>query len=141
MIAAYGQEGRGAMSKYEPLREHLEKCGYSPVPMSFTEIERILGFALPPSSRRYRAWWSNNPSNSAITHAWLDAGFQSEQVDIEGRRVVFRRAASSADAGSQKPGRHPLLGCMKGTVTFASDFQPGEPADPEWGEAAYGGDA
>ena len=30
---------------------------------------------------------------------------------------------------------------MKGSVTFAPDFEPGEPADPEWGRAAYGGDA
>ena len=80
------------MGKYEPLQNHLERSEYSQVPMSFTEIERILGFSLPPSSRKWRAWWSNNPSNSAITHAWLDAGFQTEQVDMERRRLVFRRA-------------------------------------------------
>jgi hypothetical protein len=133
------------MGKYEPLRKHLEKSELSQVSMSFAEIERVVGFNLPPSSRKYRAWWSNNASNSAITHAWLDAGFQTEQVNMEKRRLIFRRTDSRSEApeveGASRPARHPLLGCMKGSVTYAPDFEPGEPADPEWGRAAYGGDA
>jgi hypothetical protein len=124
------------MSKYEPLRKHLEAAGRAQVAMSFAEIERVLGFSLPPSSRKYRAWWSNNASNSVITEAWLDAGFQTEQVDMKRGRLVFRRADAAEDPGLSE--HHPLYGCMKGTVTFAPDYDPGEPADPAWGEIAAG---
>lgn len=121
------------MSKYESLRGHLERHRRTEVPMTFEEIEAVLGFSLPPSSRRHRTWWSNNPSNSAITQAWLDAGFRTEQVDMDARRLVFQRSAGAVESRAPRPGRHPLYGCMEGTVTFAPDFQPGEPADPGWG--------
>jgi hypothetical protein len=113
--------------------------------MTFAQIEEIIGSPLPPSSRVHRAWWSNNPSNSVMTKEWLDAGFQSEQVDMEGRKLVFRRIARGSfkeeavrsDEG-QKPKRHPLIGWMKGTITIAPGVDLTEPADPHWGEVAYG---
>ena len=112
--------------------------------MSFDEIERLIGANLPPSATNSRAWWSNNPSNSVMTKAWRDAGFKSESVDMKGRRVTFRRvepalshhARSSADPTSKD--RHPLIGWMKGTLTIAKGVDLTQPADPEWGNAAYG---
>jgi hypothetical protein len=129
------------MSKYEPLQKHLEHAGRAQVAMSFADIERVLGFSLPPSSRRYRAWWSNNATNSVITQAWLNAGFQTEQVDMAEGRLVFRRAGAAPGAAQEgvRTGHHPLIGCMKGTITFAPDYDAGEPADPEWGEIAWNG--
>ena len=55
------------MSKYSPLTLHLQVCQQALVPMRFAEIEAILGFALPPSSRQHRGWWSNNPINNVMT--------------------------------------------------------------------------
>lgn len=78
------------MSKYAPLTHHLETQRASEAPMSFAEIERVLGFPLP-ASKQYAAWWSNNPSNNVMTRAWLKAGFKTERVDVSGERVVFRR--------------------------------------------------
>jgi hypothetical protein len=126
-----------SISKYAPLKSHLERVHRDHLPIRFAEIEAILGFRLPPSSRKHRAWWSNNPSNSVITHSWLDAGFRTEAVDLEEGRLVFRRTRAPEQARAPS-GRHPILGCMKGSVTFAPDYDPGEPADPEWGESAYG---
>ena len=127
------------MSKYEPLQRHLETARLAHLPMTFDEVEAILGFALPPSSRRHRAWWSNNPSNSVITHAWLTAGYRTEQVDLERRRLVFRKQHPAADPDAATAvGRHPIFGCMKGTVTMVPDFDPTAPADPEWGALAFG---
>lgn len=132
------------LSKYAPLRAHLEDARHDSLPMTFAEIECVLGFRLPPSSRKHRAWWSNNPSNSVITYSWLDAGFKTEAVDLEQERLVFRRIDETRRAAQpEKPpgsGRHPILGCMKGSVTFAPDYDPGEPADLEWGTLAYGED-
>ena len=77
------------MSKYEPLTAHLRASGRASVPISFDGIERIVGVKLPPSAFKYRAWWSNNPTNSVITHAWLDAGYKTANVDMAGCKLVF----------------------------------------------------
>lgn len=83
------------MSKYEPLTQFLSAQRAQEVPMSFTEIERVLGFSLPTKASGIRAWWSNNPSNNVMTKAWLAAGFITERVDMGSRRLVFRKAAVS----------------------------------------------
>src|SRR5258705_9095850 len=111
------------MGKYENLGEFLRGQKNSSVRLSFSEVEKIIGHRLPRSSR-YPAWWSNNPSNNVMTKVWLEAGFKTEQVDIEGRKLVFRRAGKSDPLASQssKPPRlgarkeHPLYGALKGTV-------------------------
>ncbi len=84
------------MSKFEPLTAFLSSLPTSERRVTFGEIERILGFKLPPSARRHRPWWSNNPDNSAITKAWLAAGFRTEQVDMAGESLVFRKARQAA---------------------------------------------
>lgn len=77
------------MSKYDPLREFLEKQSRPLIRMSFEQIERIIGEDLPPSARHHRAWWSNNQSNSVMTRAWREAGFKSERVDMKERHWCF----------------------------------------------------
>src|SRR5215469_5809277 len=80
------------MTKYAPLGAYLRKQRGAQVRMTFGQIERIIGGKLP-ASQHQRAWWSNNPFNNVMTKVWLDAGFVTEQVDIEGRKLVFRRVA------------------------------------------------
>ncbi|RJF78833.1 DUF7662 domain-containing protein [Rhodopseudomonas palustris] len=126
------------MGKYEPLTEFLKQQTGSEVRMSFAQIERVIGSKLPPVARD-RAWWSNSPSNNVMTQAWLDAGFRSEQVDMESGELVFRRDQAAASPAANT-GRHPLFGCMKGTVHIPDGVDLTAPADPEWGELAYGDD-
>ena len=113
--------------------------------MSFDEIERVIGTKLPPSATQHRAWWSNNAQNNVMTKAWREAGFESEDVDMKARRVAFRRVRSELSDETGAPSvdgtredRHPLIGWMKGTLTIAEGVDLTQPADPEWGEAAYG---
>jgi len=133
------------LAKYAALGEFLRKQVGSQIPMTFERIEKITGGKLPPSASRHRAWWSNNPDNSVMTKVWLDAGFQSEQVDMEGRRLVFRRIAprgpkvleSDTSNGAGPPAtsnRHPLFGWLKGTVRIAPGVDLTQPADPEWAD-------
>ena len=136
-------------SKYAPLGQYLRKQSTNLVRMTFAEIERIISAKLP-DSQRYPAWWSNNPFNNVMTKVWLDAGFETEQVDIPGRKVVFRRVGPRAStpldsANPQTPvskatssDRHSLIGWMKGTVTVAPGVDLTEPADPEWGKRVWG---
>jgi hypothetical protein len=133
------------MGKYEPLGEYLRKQDVARVPMTFAEIERIVGTKLP-KSQRYPAWWSNNPWNNVMTQVWLDAGFETEQVDIKNGKLVFRKVGALDSATGKKgeppngedKSKHPLIGWMKGTVTIAPGVDLTEPADPKWGEVAYG---
>jgi hypothetical protein len=127
------------MGKYEPLADFLRKQRVDQIELSFAEIERVVGFKLPRSSQEHRAWWSNNPSNSVMTKAWLAAGFESEQVDMEGRKLIFRRVRKPGPVATPAgPARHPLIGALKGTIWIAIGVDLAKPADPEWGEAAYG---
>src|SRR5262245_7033239 len=137
------------MSKYDPLGRFLVKTPRTEVPMSFAEIERVLGFALPEKSKKNRAWWSNNPDNSVMTKVWLDAGFRSQQVDMASQSLVFRRVERSlsppgggfAEASAGSPvsqRRNPLFGWMKGTVTVAPGTDLTAPADPNWADIAEG---
>jgi hypothetical protein len=84
------------MAKYELLEDHLRGVGRDHVPMSFAEVEAVIGSSLPASARRHRAWWSNNPSNSVITYSWLNAGYRTAEVDMAGERLVFRRERAGA---------------------------------------------
>jgi hypothetical protein len=137
------------MSKYSPLQAYLRAQRRDEVPMTFAQIERIIGQKLPPS-HRYRAWWSNNSFNSVMTKAWLEAGFKSANVDLKQRRLIFRRLQSrktmkeltkGKSAAGYSPTRdkdHPLIGWLKGTVRVRPGVDLTGPADPEWGEGHVG---
>ncbi len=122
------------MSKYEPLKDHLARL---PTPVwrtSFREIERILGFHLPPSSRRHRALWSNNAQNHVMTQAWLSAGWRTEQVDLEKEELVFRKVSADESGRSpetSKPPKSPFGG-LKGTVRINVGFDITSPTGEAW---------
>ncbi|MGC1466708.1 MAG: hypothetical protein WA792_13340, partial [Pseudolabrys sp.] len=123
------------MSKYEPLGAYLKKQNKERVPMTFAEIEKVTGVTLPASAIKHRPWWSNNPDNSVMTKVWLDAGYESEQVDMAARTLVFHRMAT-AKAGepsdSSEP-YHPLFGALKGLLRIVSGADLTKPADVDWG--------
>jgi hypothetical protein len=76
------------MGKYAPLTTHLRSLGVDSWTASFAELEKILGFALPPSARTYQAWWQPGGSH---THArgWTDAGWKVEKLDLPRSWVTF----------------------------------------------------
>lgn len=129
------------MSKYDSLKSFLKGQRSDLVPMTFHEVEAVVGLKLP-NSKRYPAWWSNNPSNNVMTKIWLEAGFMTEQVDIGGERLVFRRTReSSLNASSSRPtSRAPSAGglvaglrkALGGTVRFAPGYDPATPTDEVW---------
>ena len=131
------------MSKYDALGNHLRKQATHEVPMTFAEIERVVGHKLPRSAYEHRPWWSNNPSNSVITAVWLKAGFRSARVDMAKKRLVFERTATAhgmaeepkmfeRDQPPMKVEPHPLIGSMIGTFTIEPGWDLTKPAlDPE----------
>ena len=79
------------MSKYAPLAAHLRESERDSVAMTFGKVEATIDAPLPPSAYRHRAWWSNNPSNNTCTRAWLDAGYETTEVDMKSRTLSFRK--------------------------------------------------
>ena len=125
-----------ARSKYQALGNFLRKQSFSEIPMSFAEIEKLIGDKLPVSAYRYRPWWSNNASNSVMTQIWLDAGYRTERVDMSAKKLVFKRIkreygvppVSTQQSGMAEPQsafkhqegaapkRSPLWGALKGLL-------------------------
>jgi len=131
------------MAKYEALGAYLKRQSGDRVPMTFAQIEKIIGAKLPASAHKHRPWWGNSAANHVNAKAWLDAGFESEQVDMEGRKLVFHRVRKPKAAASGEEPFHPLYGYMKGLVRIMPGTDLTQPADPEWAarlEAEYGPD-
>jgi hypothetical protein len=87
--------GRTSSSRYQPLCDHLSNCKELVVRMTFGEIERTLGAALPDSARKYRPWWANEAAGTHVhARAWLDAGRRTTNVDLNAGTVEFVAVAS-----------------------------------------------
>ncbi len=143
-------------NKYAALGSYLATQRREEVPMSFADVERITGETLPPSARRHRPWWSNNPNNSVMTKVWLEAGFKTERVDMAREMLVFRRlpsgrgtpssgVAARAEVGrgamrtdTCRPAKHPIFGALKGLMVVPEDVDLTQPADPDWAEIVEG---
>ena len=137
------------MSKYDPLATHLRGSGQAFLPMTFDNIEDIIGTKLPSSAFKHRAWWSNNPANSVITHAWLDAGYKTADVDMPRRKLVFRKSVQDepspgTSGGQQLQGKSRaseaasagfytrVFGALKGTVTITAGTSLTSPVGEVW---------
>jgi len=79
--------------KYLPLARVLIQESRSEVRYSFDQIELAISDALPPSARKYRAWWANERSPGTHTHAtaWLGVGWRVGRVDFDQEEVSFIR--------------------------------------------------
>lgn len=81
------------MGKYDPLTEHLRRARGKEWRATFADVEKILGSPLPSSARRYNVWWWNSGGRGRQAAAWLNAGWEAEELDLRNERVVFRRKA------------------------------------------------
>lgn len=96
-VRQIGDSSRGPKQRYARLEEKLRALPRSigSLELTFQHIEEILGFGLPPSALKYRAWWSNQQdfTGRPQAKAWLDAGFRVESVSLnpQNRVVMFVR--------------------------------------------------
>ena len=82
------EEGARSRSKYDPLYDHLANNPETVIALSFSEIERILGFALPASARRHQAWWANEREGThSHARSWLEASYGTQSVDLNAQTV------------------------------------------------------
>ena len=80
--------------KYYPIQQYLLSLrGYqTEITMSFAQFERIIGTKLPQSARIHRTWWSNELEGAHVqAHAWMNAGWKVESVNLQAEWVRFVR--------------------------------------------------
>jgi hypothetical protein len=80
------------VSKYGGLAGYLKFRGSftDVVKLSFAKVDGIIGDNLPMSAYKTEKWWSNTPTN-VHSRAWLDAGWNAEEVNLKEGYVVFRK--------------------------------------------------
>jgi hypothetical protein len=89
------------MSRYEPLAQFLDRRSVPVWQAKFSEIEKVLGFPLPPSAYRYPAWWANQQGKGhSQTAGWKTVGWHTRALNLEERRVTFERESPTASASS-----------------------------------------
>ena len=81
--------------KYQNLYAHLRNLPSQEWKASFADIEAIIGDHLPASARRHRASWANDITQ-ARARAWLAAGWETAQVDMDAETLLFRREVIGA---------------------------------------------
>jgi len=79
-------------SKYEGLERHLKfRAAFtSQVKLTFARIDGLIGSNLPITAYRDNVWWSNT-SSSAHSKAWLDAGWEVQEVNLKEGYVTFKK--------------------------------------------------
>ena len=86
-----------SVSKYAGLERHLKFRGAftNVVKLSFARIDGLIGSNLPMSAYRDSLWWSN-VSSSAHAKAWLNAGWEVQEVNLKEGVVVFHKVREVA---------------------------------------------
>jgi hypothetical protein len=81
-----------SVSKYDGLESHLKfRAAFTGlVKLSFARIDGLIGSNLPINAFRDEAWWSNS-SSSAHAKAWLNAGWEVQEVNLKEGYVTFKK--------------------------------------------------
>ncbi|MDG6221877.1 MAG: GIY-YIG nuclease family protein [Candidatus Bathyarchaeota archaeon] len=77
---------RKIYGKYQELGSYLKESQKNYECLKYSEIEKIIGFQLPPSAYDYGKWWLNGDTVQA--KAWIDAGWMVLDL-ILGKFVSF----------------------------------------------------
>lgn len=85
--------------KYRPLWEWLRRQTADPIRATFGQIEGVLGFPLPPSSRRHLPHWYGY-GGSAVARAIRDAGYRARHVDLDAETVEFHKLGGEEGASA-----------------------------------------
>jgi len=77
-----------ALSKFLNNQDKTEQT----IHLSFKKIEGIINEPLPPSARKYSAWWGNDAKTHPQGQSWVEAGWKVDGVDLSNEQVTLIRA-------------------------------------------------
>lgn len=91
------------VSKYARLTQYLKFRGSftRKVKLSFARIDGIIGTNLPMSAYKSEKWW-DNVVTSAHAKGWLDAGWETEEVNLKEGYVVFKKVKETPRSRKRK---------------------------------------
>lgn len=94
-----------AHGKYQTLYRYLCDLPAQEWNASFEDIEKVLGFSLPPSARHYSAWWANEKPGGSHTHAlaWTAAGWKTSDVNILSETLTLSREGAEPLRKDNRP--------------------------------------
>jgi hypothetical protein len=83
---------RRSVSKYAGLGGYLKFRGSftDMVKLGFARVDGIIGDNLPMEAYKSEKWWSN-ASSSIHARVWLDAGWETREVNLKDGYVVFKK--------------------------------------------------
>jgi DNA-directed RNA polymerase subunit RPC12/RpoP len=84
-----------SVAKYNPLRDYLATYRAAQLNMTFEHIEHIIESKLETAAYTFKSWWANDRRNPQAI-AWLEAGWEVDDVDLQRRGVVFKRVKQSS---------------------------------------------
>jgi DNA-directed RNA polymerase subunit RPC12/RpoP len=79
-----------SIARYNPLRDYLASYRASQLNLSFEYIEHIIDSKLETAAYTFKSWWENNQENPQAI-AWIETGWEVDNVDLQRHVVVFRR--------------------------------------------------
>jgi len=93
------------VSKYAGLGSYLKfRGGFTDtVKLGFARIDGILGDNLPMDAYKSETWWDNS-ANHVHTKAWLDAGWEVQEVNLKEGYVVFKKVRVVPISASRSKG-------------------------------------
>ncbi|MBS7616113.1 hypothetical protein KEJ45_02800 [Candidatus Bathyarchaeota archaeon] len=89
--------------KYEALADYLKfRAAFTDsVRLSFAKIDGIIGDNLPINAYRSETWWENSPEN-AHAKAWLEAGWETKEVNLKEGYVTFQKTKNTQKTALKK---------------------------------------
>jgi hypothetical protein len=78
-----------SVARYNPLRDYLASYRAAQLNLTFGYIESILKFELETAAYTFKSWWDNDRKNPQAL-AWLEAGWEVTDVDMQREGVVFK---------------------------------------------------
>jgi len=92
-IAPVEETLRSNDSRYAPLAIWLQQqpLRQEKIPLTFKQIEEIIGEALPTSARGHRSWWANDSVGHVQSRQWLDVGWRISNIVMPEEKVIFTR--------------------------------------------------
>jgi hypothetical protein len=87
-----------SIARYNKLRDFLTTYHAVQLHMAFEQIEGMIGGELPTEAYTFKSWWANNRHNPQAI-AWMEAGWEIFDVDLQQKCLVLRRTDQPESSG------------------------------------------